>query len=144
MKSMSRLVLLFVLCAVNAQSFQAEKRSPPEVAQALVDAYNAHDVGAILKTYHPNSVARRLPGGEVILTGHAEIRKKFEASFQRSPNGRVEVVQRIVDGDFVIDKEKITGTAGGKAFERYGTVIYEIRDGLIVNEWYPQSRPASN
>ncbi len=137
-------ILLLMLCAVGAFSDQAGKRAPSAVAQALVDAYNAHDVEGILKTYDANSVARRLPGGEVILTGHAEIRRKFETSFQRSPDARVEVVQRIVDGDFVIDKEKITGTVEGKAVERYGTVIYEIRDGRIVNEWYPRSRPASN
>lgn len=139
---MNKTFILFVLIAFTAVStfaFQAKTKAPADVAQALVDAFNAHDIEGILKTYHPNSIARRLPSGEVILTGHADIRKKFETSFQRNPTIKVEVVQRIVDGVFVIDKEKIIVTADGKTTERFGIVIYEIRDGLIVNEWYPRS-----
>jgi hypothetical protein len=49
---------------------------------------------------------------------------------------KVEVVNRIVDGKFVIDKEKISGTSDGKTVEFFGTVIYEITDGLIRKEWY--------
>lgn len=133
-------IVLIAFVAVSTFAFQTNSKAPADVAQALVDAFNAHDVEAILKTYHPNSVARRLPSGEVILTGHADIRKKFETSFQRNPTIKVEVVQRIVDGVFVIDKEKIIVIADGKTTERFGIVIYEIRDGLIVNEWYPRSQ----
>lgn len=133
-------IVLIALAAVSTLAFQSSTKAPAEVAQALVDAFNAHDVEAILKTYHPNSVARRLPSGEVMLKGHADIRKKFETSFQRNPSIKVEVVQRIVDGVFVIDKEKIIVTTDGKTTERFGIVIYEIRDGLIVNEWYPRSQ----
>lgn len=138
-KSFTFLVLIVIL-TVSTFGFQANGKTPADVAQALVDAFNAHDIEGILKTYHPNSVARRLPSGEVFLTGHADIRKKFETSFQRNPTIKVEVVQRIVDGVFVIDKEKIIVVTNGKKSERFGVVIYEIRDGLIVNEWYPRSQ----
>ncbi len=134
------IVVLIVLLTVSTCGFQVTDKVPASVAQALVDAFNAHDIEGILKTYHPNSVARRLPSGEVILTGHADIRKKFEMSFQRNPTIKVEVVQRIVDGAFVIDKEKIIVVKDGKQSESFGLVIYEIRDGLIVNEWYPRSQ----
>lgn len=133
-------LVLIALATISTFAFQAKPKAPAEVAQALVDAFNAHDVEAILKSYHLNSVARRLPSGEVILTGHADIRKKFATSFQRNPTIKVEVVQRIVDGVFVIDKEKIIVVTDGKTTERFGIVIYEIRDGLIVNEWYPRSQ----
>ena len=133
-------VVLIVMLTINTFSFQTNNKSPERVAQALVDAFNAHDVEGILKTYHPNSVARRLPDGKVILTGHADIRKKFETAFQRSPSIKVEVVERIVDGFFVIDKEKIITVTEGKKSERFGVVIYEIRDEQIVNEWYPRSQ----
>ena len=134
------LIVLIVILTVSTFGFQANDPAPARVAQALVEAFNAHDIEGILKTYHPNSVARRLPSGEVLLTGHAEIRKKFETSFQRNPTIKVEVVQRIVDGVFVIDKEKIIIVTEGKKSERFGLVIYEIRAGLIVNEWYPRSQ----
>ncbi len=133
-------LVLIVVLTVSTFGCQAQDKAPADVAQALVDAFNAHDVEGILKTYHPNSIARRLPSGDVLLTGHAEIRKKFETAFQRTPTIKVEVVQRIVDGVFVIDKEKIIVVQDGKKSERFGVVIYEVRAGLIVNEWYPHSQ----
>ncbi len=132
-------MVVIAVITITTFGFQPDNKSPERVAQALVDAFNAHDVEGILKTYHPNSVARRLPSGEVILTGHADIRKKFETAFQRNPSVKVEVVNRIVDGAFVIDKEKIIVVTDGKKAERFGLVMYEIRDGLIVNEWYPRN-----
>ncbi|HEX4951593.1 MAG TPA: nuclear transport factor 2 family protein [Blastocatellia bacterium] len=134
------LLVLIAFTAISTFAFQAKTKAPADVAQALVDAFNTRDVEGILKTYHPNSIARRLPSGDVILSGHADIRKKFETTFQRNANIKVEVVQRIVDGAFVIDKEKIIVIKDGKPAESFGIVIYEVRDGLIVNEWYPRSR----
>lgn len=117
-------------------SAQSVHRTPEQVAQALVDAYNARDIEAIMRTYSVESIAYRLPDGEAFLKGHADIRKKFMTAFERDPKTRVEVVDRIVDGKFVIDKEKLTGESEGKKYERQATVIYEITDGLIRKEWY--------
>lgn len=110
-------------------------RRPEAVAHALIDAINAHDLDAVLRAYAPDSVARRLPGGEEFLRGQADIRAKFAALFEKNPGVRIEIVGRIVHGDYVIDREKVTGLAGGAA-PSYGAVVYEIRDGLIRNEWY--------
>lgn len=140
MNNFFTLLVLIVFTAISTFGFQAKSKAPADVAQALVDAFNAHDVEAILKTYHPNSVARRLPDDKVLLNGHTDIRRKFETAFQRNPTIKVEIVQRIVDGAFVIDKEKIIVVKDGKPTENFGIVIYEVRDGLIVNEWYPRSQ----
>ncbi len=110
-------------------------RRPEAVAQALVDAINAHDLNAVLRTYAPDSVARRLPGGEEFLRGQANIRAKFVTLLEKNPGIYIDIVGRIVHGDFVVDREKVTGLAGGAA-PSYGAVVYEIRDGLIRNEWY--------
>ncbi len=110
-------------------------RRPEAVAQALVDAINAHDLDAVLRAYAPDSVARRLPGGEEFLRGQADIRAKFVSLLAKNPEVRIEIVGRIVHGDYVIDREKVTGLAGGAAAS-FGAVVYEIRDGLIRNEWY--------
>ncbi len=110
-------------------------RRPEAVAQALVDAINAHDLDAVLRTYAADSVARRLPGGEEFLRGQANIRAKFVALLEKNPGIRIEIVGRIVHGDFVVDREKVTGLAGGGGAS-YGAVVYEIKDGLIRNEWY--------
>jgi hypothetical protein len=129
-------LILGTCVSLQAQSIQ---RSPEQVAQALVDAFNKRDIEGIMATYSADSVARTLPTGDVIITGHDDIRKKFTTIFNRDPKAKVEIVNRIVDGKFVIDKEKITGESNGKSYEFYGTVIYEITDGLIRREWYLKS-----
>ncbi len=129
-------VLLFIFAYTDSASTQTVTRSPEQVAQSLVDAYNTRNMEGILKAYAPDSIAYALPSGEVILKGHDEIRNKFARVLDPNVKLKVGVVNRIVDGKFVIDKEKISGTSDGKAVEFYGTVIYEITDGLIRKEWY--------
>jgi len=121
---------------VGSSTAQQTVKPPEQVAQSLVDAYNARNMDGILKAYAADSTAYALPSGEVILKGHDEIRKKFAKALDPNFKVKVEVVSRIVDGKFVIDKEKISGTTDGKAVEYFGTVIYEITDGLIRKEWY--------
>ncbi len=127
---------LFLFVGIALTAAQQAVKTPEQVAQSLVDAYNGRNMEGILKAYAPDSVAYALPSGEVILKGHDEIRKKFARVLDPNVKLKVEVVNRIVDGKFVIDKEKISGTADGKPVEFYGTVIYEITDGLIRKEWY--------
>lgn len=119
----------------NAQTASATK-TPEQVAQALVDAFNARNMDGILKAYSPDSVAYHLPSGEAFLKGHADIKKKFAKAFEGNAKVKVEVVNRIVDGKFVIDKERVSGVLNGETFEFFGTVIYEITDGMIRKEWY--------
>ena len=125
-----------ILCVGIFAHAQSIQKTPEQVAQSLVDAYNARNMDGILKAYSPDSIAYSLPSGEVILKGHVAIRKKFSRILDPNVNLKVEIVSRIVDGKFVIDKEKIVGTDGGKPVEFYGTVIYEVTDGLIRREWY--------
>jgi hypothetical protein len=121
-------------------SGQTAPKTPEQVAQSLIDAYNARNMDGILSAYSPDSTAYALPSGEVILKGHEAIRKKFSRITQPNVSLKVEIVKRIVDGKFVIDLEKISGTVDGKRQEYGGTVIYEIVDGVIVREWYPMQK----
>jgi len=131
---MAHAALMF--CLFTFASGQAVQKTPEQVAQSLVDAYNARNMDGILKAYSPDSVAYALPSGEIILKGHDAIRKKFARILEPNVNLRVDIVNRIVDGKYVIDKEKISGTSDGQPVEIFGTVIYEITDGLIRKEWY--------
>lgn len=135
-RTISFFFALFLLIGVTTVTAQQTVKTPEQVAQALIDAYNARNVDGIVKTYAPDSIAYSLPGGEVILKGHDEIRKKFARILDPNVKFKAEVLSRIVDGKFVIDKERITRTANGKVVESFGTVIYEITDGLIRREWY--------
>ena len=136
MKLRGIFVAFFVFAIAASASAQQTVRTSEQVAQLLVDSYNAKNMDGILNGYAPDSIAYALPSGEVILKGHDEIRKKFARVLEPNVKLKVEIVSRIVDGKFVIDKEKISGTVDGKPQEFYGTVIYEITDALIRKEWY--------
>ena len=75
----------------EAQIRRNRMRTPEQVAQALVDACNARDMDGILKAYATDSFAYGLPGGEVILKGHDEIRRKFASVLGPNVKLRVEV-----------------------------------------------------
>jgi hypothetical protein len=136
MKKFGTIGLFLALLLFVGTSTAQTIKSPEQVAQSLVDAYNARNMDGILKTYASDSIAYSLPSGDVILKGHDEVRKKFAKVLDPNFKLKVEVVNRIVDGKFVIDKEKISGTVDGKSVKFFGTVIYEITDGLIRKEWY--------
>lgn len=135
-RSISFFFALFILIGVTTVSAQQSAKTPEQVAQSLIDAYNARNLESIVRAYAPDSIAYALPSGEVILKGHDAIRKKFARILDPNVKFKAEVLSRIVDGKFVIDKEKISRTANGKVVESFGTVIYEITDGLIRTEWY--------
>lgn len=103
--------------------------SAVEVVQTQLDAYNAKDVEALLRTYAPDAQQYTLHG-ECIARGHAQMRARFIARF-REPDLSAKLVTRTVLGDIVVDTELITRNFP----EGLGTLemlcIYEVRDGRI-------------
>jgi hypothetical protein len=107
----------------------------PEAA-AVVDrqhaAYNRHDVDGFLAAY-ADSVAVHTLGDTIVLQGKRRLRESTESWFAQAPEARTEIVERMVLGPFVIDRQRVSGAAGGAAVEAIG--IYEVREGLIRRVW---------
>ena len=59
--------------------------------------------------------------------GKEELEKRYQVIFQKVPDLNAEIMNRIVLGNKVIDKEK--ATINGKTY--YAIAIYEVEDGLI-------------
>lgn len=97
--------------------------------RAQLDAYNAHDVDAFLACYTPDCVIEDGEGA-LIMTGHAEMRVRYQTLFASSPNLHCEIVSRVCIGDYVIDEEQITGRVPNL---RRAVVIYRVDNasGLI-------------
>ena len=55
------------------------------------------------------------------------LKKRYDTMFKSVPDLNAEIVNRIVLGNKVIDKEKVT--INGNIF--YAIAIYEVKDGLI-------------
>jgi hypothetical protein len=92
-----------------------------------LQAYNAGDLERFMACYTDDCVVDDGAGSR-LLTGHAEMRPRYEALFKSSPNLHCEIIHRMRIGSYVIDEEKITGRV--PAMNR-AVVIYRVKDGLI-------------
>jgi len=108
------------------------KFSPVELADQQLMAYNAHDLDAFIAPYSDSVEIYDLGTNKLQVKGKDEMRKRYNFL-----NGldilHCNLLNRIVDGNFVIDHEEITSKSG----KFYGVAIYEVRDGKIVRVWFP-------
>lgn len=114
---------------------------PAAVVQRFVDAANARDAAAMAALVAPDAVFERFPGGAVLAKGRDAIHEMYVRVLARlSPEFRITVQPRIVEGQLVIDQEHFTGTPEeqGRA-----TWMYRVRGGLIQRAWVLDGSPAS-
>ncbi|QOL49862.1 nuclear transport factor 2 family protein [Massilia litorea] len=102
---------------------------PAAVVQAQLDAYNAKDVDALMRTYAPDAQQFVLHG-PLLAQGHEVIRPRYVARFAE-PDLHARLLGRTVLGNFVTDLELVTRNFP----EGLGTVemlcIYEVVEGRI-------------
>lgn len=96
------------------------------------EAYNRHDIEAFLATY-ADSVAVQTLGDTVPVLGKARLRESTAAWFAEAPATQTEVVERMVLGPFVVDRQRVTGAGSAHPLDAIG--IYEVREGLIRRVW---------
>ena len=109
-------------------------QSPESIVLRQLDAYNAHDVAAILATYAEDAQQFEHPA-KLLATGTAQLRERFTLRFAE-PNLHAQLINRIVMGNTVIDHELVTRTFP----EGPGTIelvaIYEVQNGKIAKAWF--------
>jgi hypothetical protein len=94
--------------------------------EAQLAAYNARDVEAFLSCYTADCAIDDGAGAR-LMAGHAEMRARYRALFDGSPNLHCEIVHRTRIGSYVIDEEAIRGRLPGVNPElRRAVVIYRV------------------
>jgi hypothetical protein len=105
------------------------RTSPLDVVQAQLDAFNAKDIDALMRTYAPDAEQFALHG-ERLAKGHDELRPRYMARFEE-PDLFARLLSRTVVGNIVTDTELITRNFP----EGPGTLemlcIYEVVNGRI-------------
>ena len=96
--------------------------APFDPVQAQLDAYNTGDVPRFLACYTADCVVEDGAGNR-LLTGHTEMRPRYEALFKGSPNLNCALVNRTRIGSYVIDDERITGRVPAM---NHAVVIYRL------------------
>jgi steroid delta-isomerase-like uncharacterized protein len=121
---------------------QAEtaQRSAEETARASFDAFIAHDVDAVLATWHPEGIQDWIALG--IFRGHDEIRELFTGIFAATPDLEITIENVVADDRHCVIQWRSRGTHDGAPFmgidptgrqiELRGVDVMEVEDGLVV------------
>ena len=108
--------------------------APTDIVQAQLDAYNAHDVAALLAIYADNVQQFQHPD-TLLAEGSAQIAARFTARFAAS-RPRAKLLNRIACGKLVIDHEIVTSVTDQGATEQELVATYEVVDGRIARAWF--------
>lgn len=108
---------------------------PAHIVQAQLDAFNAHDLEALLPLFADGVVIYDLADGSVVLHGLAEFRERYVAVFRDRPIVHAELVGRLQLGRFVVDRERLTD--GDEHEPEDALAIYEVDpEGAITRMWF--------
>ena len=96
----------------------------------MIAALNARDVDSFVGCYGPDATIRT-GDGTLLAHGHAELRARYGPQLASESAPRIEVLQRIEVGPWVVQEECVTGRAPEP--ERH-VAVYRLEDGLIAEE----------
>ena len=108
-------------------------KTPVDLIQQQVNAYNARDIKAFLATYSPEIQIYNHPDS-LLYSGLDQMETVYSRLFKNNPKLHGEIVNRMVLGNFVIDQERVTGFPNDRVIDT--VAIYEVKDGLIHKVWF--------
>jgi imidazolonepropionase-like amidohydrolase len=96
--------------------------TPEQLAQQQLNAYNMRDLEAFLAPYADDVEVYDFPG-KLKYKGKENMRNTYRGMFKRVTDLHCELINRIIFGNTVIDRERVTGFASGEILE--ATAIYK-------------------
>jgi len=103
--------------------------NPESIVQRQLDAYNAHDIEALMAAYAEDAELFEHPA-TLLATGAAQLRERFILRFNE-PNLQARLINRIVMGPMVIDHEEVARMFPEGPGKVELIAVYEVRDGRI-------------
>ena len=108
--------------------------SAEALIQRQLDAYNAHDIDALMTTYADDVQHFEFPS-TLVASGAAQVRERLSVRLQE-PNLHAQLLGRIAMDNLVIDHERVTRDFP----EGLGTIeliaMYEVQGEKIVRAWF--------
>ena len=108
-------------------AFVAEE-SPAKIIQKQVRSFNDRNLDAFVSCFADNVQVQRFPN-EKMYQGNDKMRDNYERFFENVKSSSVEVVNRIVMGNTVVDEE-ITQVDGREGRQ---VAIYKVENGLVTS-----------
>ena len=123
--------------------------SPPVTEATLAafsDAWNRHDVDALMSFMHDDCVFEAAAGNEACGTRHVgrdAVRRAFAAAWASVADAQWTNGRHTVHGDFGVSQWTFTGTAAdGSRIETDGVDVFTFRDGrILVKNAFRKARP---
>ncbi|RYY54754.1 MAG: amidohydrolase, partial [Chitinophagaceae bacterium] len=104
-----------------------------DLAQVQLNAYNAHDLEGFLAPYSDDVEVYTFPD-KLLAKGKDQMRKMY-GFLEKAPTLYCRLLNRIVQGNIVIDHEEILGVPGAP---HYGVAIYVTENGKIKKVFFPE------
>ncbi|HEU4689769.1 MAG TPA: nuclear transport factor 2 family protein [Vicinamibacterales bacterium] len=115
----------------------AEASGTDAVVERFNDAFNRHDVDAIMDCMTADCVfenTRPAPDG-TRLVGSAAVRAYWNEFFARSPQARFETEELFVAGDRCVVRWTYRWIRDGKAGHVRGVDVFRVRDGKVAEKF---------
>lgn len=109
------------------------KDRPADLAQRQLNAYNFRNIDGFLEPYAEDVEVYAYPD-KLLYKGKQTMREKYAGMFENTPNLHCELRERIVQGNVVIDKERVQ--FGDKILE--AVAIYHIENNKIKKVYFIQ------
>jgi ketosteroid isomerase-like protein len=123
-----------------------DDRGSEELLRAFADAWNRHDVDAIMSMMSSDCVFEASAGTSVNGERHEgqhAVRAAFEAVFAQYPDARWANARHFVHGNRGVSEWTFTGTLpDGARVEVTGCDLFTLRDGrIVVKNSFRKNRP---
>lgn len=114
----------------------SESNVSVDILQAFSDAWNRHDVDALMSFMHPDCVFETAVGPDRCGTrvqGRDAVRRAFAGAWQSVPDAQWRDGRHWVCGDRGVSEWTFTGTAAdGSPIEVDGVDLFTFKDGKIL------------
>lgn len=131
-----RLLLIGIFSAISTIAMTQSSVVNEAFLQSFVDAFNAHDLNAIMNAMTDDCVFQASAGPDVdgeTFQGQAEVRKAFENVFMNFPDARWSDPRHLIIGDRGISEWTFSGTkSDGKRVEVTGCDLFTFSNGKIA------------
>lgn len=118
----------------TAKALSDNDRAVSEVEKPVVEqlrAYNRRDIEAFLAAYSDDIRVYAYPN-TLRYQGKDKMRERYSKYFESLDKLHCQIVSRMIQGNVVIDQERVTRTSGGQESVANAIAIYTVKDGKIV------------
>ena len=139
---MKKIVLIFIACFSSLQlmaqqgeiiGLTDQEKVGRKLAQQQLDAYNKRDIDAFIKPYSDDVKVFQFPD-QLLYEGKDTMYDHYARYFGMTPDLHAKLVNRIVQGNTVIDQEEVTRVTGEEPAK--AIAIYKIKDDKIAEVYF--------